>query len=972
MTGTDPRINTPMDSTSISGRMTDRAIELIGMLNKVIGADGLGTNTFTLNGDLGEQTLSIHTIERDITDPLWKEKETVYFGTSHDRLDLIQSKLAENLDNIKNDIASNVTGLFDIISSKENEIGEDDGMSINDYEQLVQDAQNAQELKRAEANLQAKITRVLTSDDTLNEMINAFFENIELTIARMDSEIFDLLNDYDNNYSNGSTDANAQKFLVTLPNRPGQTGTRASDILNSIDEVLNLVLQEDKEINEERNGPGTYTQADENSFIQSQVLGNFSTGNLTLSDDMIDAIIIDLGLSDSQLDQIDSMDDFLKLINQDKLISLAESVYGTTGNEEATLRKLFKDHLKITTPKYYEDQRSLFDILNGKAGVDDISNENVIFNSIGDQIKRVSSAAIDLFGNGYEQVTDTNLQNTIRRNPLSAVKYLEDQKANLSGEELDEVQSLIDNFIDKQAQAIEFMIDQEGKKEPYNKALVKELEKVLKLVDKYNGDTSKITDFISAGSTELQELFGESPEIDSNAVQLSSFKGILNEAISLPNVHKALYGNEMRESSTINAQYDARKLPDFKQDGSPPEDTSIAPPNIGPTPLAGVLAKIGDVLMQKAYNLEKDAEVPTEEWMDENVQMLETINNQLPDLGMSTAGEAFIESLRENFKDIIRDFFTTNLPKQEAKDTARAELNDILDAKKSNKLLGHNDPNVDLADYSINANLNSISNALNGDITSSSNFINQVGLKDAKKYLEDQIDILDDVDYTQAISDKQDQISSLNTQLQDLINNGAAQSEIDALNAQITQLANQISNLNRDENNLLTAQDLLNRSDGIKDRKKHHQDKVDKVNRNNHGGHEINQYLEEEIALKTESLKNAIQDYSDSMTDFSRDTDGDGISDIVQTFKDSLDEANLDLDGNGENDFVDIAGIIDKVGGLSNKIKNIYGGNEAVQGGIEDQSIRRLILLMFVFSMLEAGEWDYRRYEADTTRYQVT
>jgi len=966
MTGTDPRINTPMDSTTISGRMTDRAIELIGMLNKVIGADGLGTNTFTISGSLGEtdQTLSVYNVERDITDPLWTEKQTVYFGTTNDRLDLIQSKLSENLENIKNDIANNVTGLFDILNSK--------SAIFDSYELAVKEANNAQELEQAEINLQNKITEVLTSDETLEEMINAFFVNIELTIERMDSEIFDLLNDYDGVYSNGSTDADAQKFLVTLPNRSGQTGKRPSQILNTIDEVLALVLQEDKEIYEDNNGAGTYAQAEEDSFIKNQVLGNFASGRLKLGDEMINAIIDDLGLNQDQLDQIDSMDDFLKLINPDKLISLAKGVYPAATNDAAALKELLKDHLEITTPKYYEDQRSLYDILKGKAGADDFSNENVVFNSIGDQIKRVSNSAVDLFGYGYDEVTGTNLHETIRRNPLSAIAYLEAQKISLSGDELDEVENLIDNFIDKQGQAIEFMIQQASKKNVYNEDLVDELKDLLELVSDYNGDPNEITNFIASGSTELKELFGESPAIDTS-IDLNIFKNVLNEVINLPNIHQALYGNEMRESSTINSQYDARKLPDFKQDGSAPEDDSIAPPSIGPSPLAGVLAKIGDVLMQKAYNLGKDTDVPTEEWMDDNVSMLNNINDGFDGIGDSPAGVAFLESLRTNFKDIIKDFFSTNLPKQEAKDAARAELDALLDAQKSNKLLGHNDPNIDLADYSTSANLNNISNALSGDLTASSNFINQVGLKDIKEYLDDTITSLSGIDFEEESSSLQDQISSLNTQLQDLEENEETQSEIDDINAQIAELANQIINLNKNQNNLLMAQDLLNSSNGIKNLKKHHQDKVDKANRNNSGGHGINQYLEEEIALKMVNLKDAIQDYSDSMTDFSRDRDidGDGIDDnLITLFKASLDKADLDLDGNGENDFVDIKGIIDKIGGLSDKIKNIYGGNEAVAGGIEDQSIRRLILLMFVFSMLEAGEWDYRRYEADTTRYQ--
>lgn len=930
MTGTDPRIATPMDSSTINGRMTDRAIELIGMLNKVIGADGLGTNTFTLSGELGEtnQTLSVHTVEPDITDPAWKEKQTVYFGTSHDRLDLIQSKLAENLDNIKTDIADNVTGLFEILNSKSE--------LFTEYEDAVINAQNANQLEKAEADLEAKMIEVLTSDETLNEMINAFFENIELTIARMDEEIFDLLNDYDGVYSDGSTDANSQKFLVTLPNRQGQTGVRASNVLDSIDEVLDLVLQENKEIYETQNGEGSYSQANENTFIQSQVLGNFANGNLTLSDEMIDAIIDDLGLTQEQLDGIDSMGDFLKLINTNKLMSLAGSVYGTTGNDEATLKELFKDHLEITTPKYYEDQRSLFDILNGKAGADDISNENVIFNSIGDQIKRVSNSAIDLFGYGYEEVTGTNLHETIRRSPLSAIEYLEAQKANLSGDESKEVQNLIDNFIDKQGQAIIFMIEQEARKSPINEALVEELENMLQLIDKYNGDTSDITSFLAGASSGLKELFGlssddsELPEISTD-IELSTFKGVLNEVISLPNVHKALYGNEMREANAINAQFDARKLPDFKQDGSAPEDNAIAPPSIGPSPLAGVLAKIGDVLMQKAYNLEKDANVPTQEWMDENVQMLETINDQLPGLGMSSAGEAFVDSLRENFKDVIKDFFASNIELQNDKNKKETKF------KKG-------EATTDEFQFLVNS----------GVITHNTKVTD----------LEDLADQLDNVNYTQEIGWRTNSIGNLNSQIQnlqqslqnpDLTEDEIAyiNQEISRLNGDISRLSSEIISLSRDEEILSAAEEILEVKDDI-------------------NGNNLVQGYNNMLKKNSDDYKKSIVDFSDSMTDFSRDLDEDGVSDIVQTFKNSFDEANLDLDENGENDFVDINGIINKVGGLSDKIKNIYGGNEAVAGGVEEQSIRRLILLMFVFSMLEAGEWDYRRYEADTTRYQVT
>lgn len=112
--------------------------------------------------------------------------------------------------------------------------------------------------------------------------------------------------------------------------------------------------------------------------------------------------------------------------------------------------------------------------------------------------------------------------------------------------------------------------------------------------------------------------------------------------------------------------------------------------------------------------------------------------------------------------------------------------------------------------------------------------------------------------------------------------------------------------------------------------------------------------------------------YSDSLTNFEVDNNADGQSDIINTFKASLNQTSLDLDGNGENDFVDIQNMIDKLGLLSENIVNTFGGIDPSTGGIDQQGIRRLILLMFVFSMLEAGDWQARKDDTEVERYAVS
>ncbi len=110
--------------------------------------------------------------------------------------------------------------------------------------------------------------------------------------------------------------------------------------------------------------------------------------------------------------------------------------------------------------------------------------------------------------------------------------------------------------------------------------------------------------------------------------------------------------------------------------------------------------------------------------------------------------------------------------------------------------------------------------------------------------------------------------------------------------------------------------------------------------------------------------------------------DDENPNDFMSIFNEYLASDDLDLDGDGDDDLVDTNndGINDfasfrnfskNIEDLSNTIKNTFGSKDQVEGGIDQQGIRRLILLMFVFSILEAGDWDFREQEADTSRYQI-
>ncbi|MCE2929130.1 MAG: hypothetical protein LW817_05830, partial [Candidatus Caenarcaniphilales bacterium] len=144
---------------------------------------------------------------------------------------------------------------------------------------------------------------------------------------------------------------------------------------------------------------------------------------------------------------------------------------------------------------------------------------------------------------------------------------------------------------------------------------------------------------------------------------------------------------------------------------------------------------------------------------------------------------------------------------------------------------------------------------------------------------------------------------------------------------------------------------------------------VKKYTKDNNTGLSDAVYLNQLEDAKKEEFKKAVLDYSNSLTDFENAEDASGNKGIENIFKKSLDDAKLDLDGNGTNDFVDIKTIINRVDGIAKNINKTFGDKNAIEGDISKQGIRRMILLMFVMSIFEASDWDFRRQEADLTKY---
>jgi hypothetical protein len=56
---------------------------------------------------------------------------------------------------------------------------------------------------------------------------------------------------------------------------------------------------------------------------------------------------------------------------------------------------------------------------------------------------------------------------------------------------------------------------------------------------------------------------------------------------------------------------------------------------------------------------------------------------------------------------------------------------------------------------------------------------------------------------------------------------------------------------------------------------------------------------------------------------------------------------------------------------LANTLENVFGTKNEAGKSINQMGIRRLILMMFIFTIFESGEWEFLRQEADPSKYQT-
>lgn len=1022
MSGVNPQKTNLVDPGTINGLVQDRALALINLLNNAVGETNgnIGANIFHISDENGEEqelTLSKYQVAKTVLDDNWKEAETIYYQAAHLRIDEIREKFNQGYSRLTESLlnTNTINALFENLETKvANSLDSDletDGIQIDpslSFEEILSLKENF-----IENNLPTIINDIVTN------FINTAFNDDLKTLT---DEIFALIHDNNDEFADTT-----EKFLYINKNNETM-------ILDDAEAILNQLLV-DKNVAPEN----------QDNFITNTLRALYNSGDLKLSETVIENIISQKNISEDEL-SFYKMQDFLEQISFSDLSAISNTT------------ELLKSHLEITTPKYIEDTRTLFDILNGKENIDAKDAKERIFASVQSQFTNLAKGVSDVLEKGYDKIGQSDIEINIRKYPLQAAKYLNSLKVGQSSEDralIDkEIEKLIklqkkeiENFhnIDKadfinreigklfKSNRLRFSQETRGKiidhlvakkpeeeQEAYrtklessnDKKLIKlisfeelldfsELSKnelfkdhlgqtnktdngkfkiktktddeiefdniddlleavfeknnigglnkqlaqeTIKLLDKYpKGDTEKLDD-------NLARLFGkeytETKEIiDELNLDFKQFKKISqNTSTKFENISTSLYALEFMSASKKNSESFTKKRATPRADGSFPEDNSPIAPLLSPSPLAMVIAKIGKTLINKTNELANGASIPTTDWLTEENNLLENINGSLKIAFNTGELESTLKTILEkSLETVINKPFANLRSKEENINAKKAEKEQEEQNKSNNQNLLNNlieiknnqQQEVSAAKTSLINSLENLRDNYSEEDSSYqtlNNLINNID-NHSKQYINNIINNLDDLD-----DDTKEEINALIDALfnhkQDLENTN---SQIEATEARIAQNNNRIQEIN----------------DSLDTQKAAYKEAFSSaVNK-------LDQELIGEYDIEGDDNQNDFMSiFNEYLASDELDLDGDGIND-------------MDTNNDGINDFASFRNFSRSIEDLSNTIKNTFGSKDQVGGGIYQQGIRRLILLMIVFCISEAADWYFREQESDTSRYEL-
>jgi hypothetical protein len=671
---------------------------------------------------------------------------------------------------------------------------------------------------------------------------------------------------------------------------------------------------------------------------------------LKFEPEFLNFIIEQKNLSEDDLKKLQGPEELLETIDKEELYTLAGQFYNQSDNKNITV-DLFLGNIKQNTSLYYEDERTLTDLLEGKQtnNRNDL-NTNKIFKSMKDQIIGSGQATLDILQNGYDRVAKNTLQEYIRGNPLNTAIFFEDyfkeNKANLNNEQQISIQKNIKTLLDR------FQVLINNQKSGANKNTLQELARLNTAINSYEPEEGKDLGYIAEQFANLNPSiknkfrFSAWPEElqDKTPENLSLIENEIKETTKIYNAQNQLYAMEMLETNKKNSSWQQRKLPEIKEGQEPIQET--APPLISPTILSMMIAAIGNQAIERASSI-VEGEHPDKQWLINNSNLLKTIDENLRNLGSDAdRSKLFVDGLKNKFVNIVREFLINKSDTRSAANNAKSNLvNNNRDIKKLHILTG-TDSNFNFGSGNLDLDLNQIESELGElmnleTINSSSNKICKAGLKDTKEFLEN---------------------TALN--LQQLILNPPEGSNLDDLQQKLSKVYDLLYGENNSATNASTGSILERFTTLTNDINTACANKPDDVTQM--------EYLQSKEREKITEYKNALKQFSDDMTNL-RDSDNINIEEALKETLSNNNQSNLlDLDNNGTNDLKDLKDLANMISGNSNSLsttfENIFGTDRETGKNIQDMGLRRLILVMYLFTLMESGDWSHQIQEFNSNQ----
>ncbi|NQY79391.1 MAG: hypothetical protein HRT47_03660 [Candidatus Caenarcaniphilales bacterium] len=656
--------------TSDSIEYLDSVIPSENSPNEIQKVSGSGEIQFLTSYEVSNENIVAGNAQAT-TENWQNESQKYYVQSASERLDFIADYVSDVSFGYLNQLEGNITDIVDSKEFKKNSLKNNNNLvdpSKTDLADFLNTINNN--------TLFDATTLVTTGDMNLDTGINTTTVNLGANQAL--ENLQNIIHDGDSVY-NGSGSGTETQYLLSggrtmdlfTLDANGRINMSTADQLTAFDEINDFANNIDS------SDLGSLTLDEfKQVFLNEQVLRLLNNGNLKVKDDDM--------LHKIQNNEYEN--------NITQFITDYKAEFGLTGSSDyEVLVNVYLESFDLTSDKYIEDNRSLYDLLSGdQSGTyGDGSLSNVAFSSISDAANSAGAELYDSFARGFDGKTTSSLINAFKDDVTTVSEdYIGNAKDPSKTFDIRDVKYLYEAMLEDPSFAIDpdtIMGDPTQAEQDLinNWNIMKtELNAINGLSLKLDRHESQngITPYVVPDITDPVEVNNLKNKFENNLFNLDTTTSSLtnfNEKLEvfvreldmgITNTHKNIYAGQQVEASRINAQFDTKARPAPRADGSIPEDTSIPPLYIGPTVSSLVITALGEELKEKTETLSNQSFVKLDSSYNivdtsaEGSSSLQEIQAQLGTLSSAFSDPAKAQAVEQailtDMEKVLEDFFT--------------------------------------------------------------------------------------------------------------------------------------------------------------------------------------------------------------------------------------------------------------------------------------------------------------------------